>query len=45
VEAWQRVPVVIITGKTHAEADEMSVDRYAARLAAAPATPSAGRDR
>jgi signal transduction histidine kinase/CheY-like chemotaxis protein len=36
VDAWERVPVVIITGKTRAEADEMSLDRYAARLGAAP---------
>jgi signal transduction histidine kinase/CheY-like chemotaxis protein len=39
VQAWQAVPVVVITAKTLAEANLISVERYAAELspAAAPA--------
>ena len=41
VPAWQAVPVVVITAKTLAEANLISVERYAAELS--PAPPSSAR--
>jgi signal transduction histidine kinase/CheY-like chemotaxis protein len=40
VQAWQAVPVVVITAKTLAEANLISVERYASELSPAVAPPA-----
>jgi CheY-like chemotaxis protein len=42
VQAWQQVPVVIITAKTLGEADQIAVERYASHLAPPAGQPAAG---